>query len=208
MPARQRMQVSTRAAALQIANSRHGVRLEGRRTRGTTCSTLGRVNRHARVAGRVKAVTDLAPTSVTPLRDTSSLEPVWWPVAVGTATRTPARYSGREAKGSAPSDNVCSINDRPLFCRHKPRATRAKRTTDSRASCAFRYRRQRLRKSPAARRGRGNVDGLRLGPLPGPGRLPGWLAQAVQQQRGEHSEHENPGRDQSRIHERTRVGEL
>jgi hypothetical protein len=26
-------------------------------------------------------------------------------------------------KGSAPGDNVCSINDRPLFCRRNPRAT-------------------------------------------------------------------------------------
>ena len=52
------------------------------------------------------------------------------------------------------------------------------------------------------------LDRLPLGTLPHHGRLPGRLAEAVQQQWGENSEDENPGRDQHRIHERVRVAQL
>jgi hypothetical protein len=52
------------------------------------------------------------------------------------------------------------------------------------------------------------VDGLRLGTVLHRGGLPRWLPEAVQQQRWENPEGENPSRDQPRIHERARVGKL
>ena len=52
------------------------------------------------------------------------------------------------------------------------------------------------------------VDGLRLGTALHRGGLPRWLPEAVQQQRGEDPEDEDPGRDQDRVDERAHVGEL
>jgi hypothetical protein len=61
---------------------------------------------------------------------------------------------------------------------------------------------------PLARDRARDVDGLRLSTVLHRGGLPRWLPEAVQKQRWENPEDENPSRDQHRIHERARVAKL
>ena len=53
-----------------------------------------------------------------------------------------------------------------------------------------------------------SVDGLGLDTVLHRGGLPRWLAEAVQQQRWENPEAENPSGDQHCIHQRARVAKL